>query len=480
MDASELAKIEFGTQSEAKWRALASKALKGADVDVALSSFTDDNVKIAASAPRVIGAKAVFARKHQGWTVAQRVDDPVIERAAQQAKQDIVGGATGLCLVFEGAPNAYGYGLPLAASSISTVLDSISLDGLCLRIEPHPQARTTADWLASYLVSRKVDLTKIQLSLGIDHASNMAASGGLKMTIEALEASLPQSLAGFFASGMPGVLLEADGRVYHNAGASEAQELGAVLSVATTHLRMFERARQPLSYAAAHIGFALSIDQDQFVSIAKLRALRLLWARVLELSNVKQTAAPKIHTETSWRMLTHKDSETNILRSTIAAFAGAIGGADSISVLPHTFCHGLPDPAARRIARNTQLVLKDEAEIGFVDDPVAGSGSIEQLTNDICAAAWCEFQQLEAEGGVLRSLAGNLFQRRISQTAQTRAGDYQNLTRAIVGTTVFPIKGARAVDVLKAAKFQPKVMEVLKCEPLAVIRISQNFEGDAE
>ncbi|TIU81990.1 MAG: methylmalonyl-CoA mutase, partial [Mesorhizobium sp.] len=107
-----------------------------------------------------------------------------------------------------------------------------------------------------------------------------------RMSIEALQASMPQSLAHFFSMGVPGVLLEADGRVFHNAGATEAQELGTMMASAVSYLRMFEEARQPLVYAAPHIGFALSVDQDQFVSMAKVRALRRLWARVQEACSI--------------------------------------------------------------------------------------------------------------------------------------------------------------------------------------------------
>jgi methylmalonyl-CoA mutase len=479
MDASELGHIDFGAQSEAKWRTLAAKALKGADVDAALSSYTDDGIKIEASAARVVGAEPLFARERQGWSVVQRIDDPDVTRAATQAKMDIEGGATGLSLVFEGAPSGYGYGLPLAQATVAAVLDGIALDGLTLRIEPHGEARATADWLASYLASRKANMSKIHLSLGIDHASCLASTGGMKMNIAALEASLPQSLAGFFAAGIRGVLFEADGRVYHDAGASEAQELGAILSVATSHLRMFEKARQPVSYAAEHIGFAVSLDQDQFVSIAKLRALRLLWARVLELSSVEKPVAPKIHAETSWRMLSYKDCETNILRSSIAVFSGAVGGANSLSVLPHTYSHGLPDASARRIARNTHLVLKDESMLGFVDDPVAGSGSIEQLTAALCAAAWAQFQQLESEGGVLRSLAANLFQKRIGAMAEKRSKQYQDNVQSVIGTNVFPIKDERPVTVLSATKHQPKMQAAFNCDVLVPISIVSSF-GSAQ
>jgi methylmalonyl-CoA mutase len=160
-------------------------------------------------------------------------------------------------------------------------------------------------------------------------------------------------------------------------------------------------------------------------------------------------------------------------------FSGAVGGANSLSVLPHTYSHGLPDASARRIARNTHLVLKDESMLGFVDDPVAGSGSIEQLTAALCAAAWAQFQQLESEGGVLRSLAANLFQKRIGAMAEKRSKQYQDNVQSVIGTNVFPIKDERPVTVLSATKHQPKMQAAFNCDVLVPISIVSSF-GSAQ
>lgn len=476
MDATILTQSDFAAQSEASWRLLAAKALKGGNVDSALTSYTDDGLKIAPIMPRNVDARAVFQRAGR-WAICQRVDDVDVQRAASQAREDVAGGATGLSLVFAGAANAFGYGLPASRGAIATVLDPLPLDNLILRIDPHPASRATADWLVEYLRSRGETMSGLRLSLGIDPASSFAHSGYKNMSIEALEASLPQSLAGLFAAGVPGVLLEADGRAYHNAGASEAQELGAILSVAAAHLRMFVEARQPLSYAAAHVGFAVCVDQDQFVSTAKLRALRLLWSRVLELCGVMQAAPVAIHAETSRRMMTRLDVETNILRSTIAAFSAVVGGADSLSVLPYTFSHGLPDAFARRVARNTQLILRDEAHVGLVSDTSSGSGSVDELTSEICAAAWGEFQTIEGEGGMLRSLLGGHYQKRVARTAAARAAAYASGDRAIIGTTTHRLEDERPVVVLDAASVAHSHSGMISCVAMPSIRVAAALEG---
>src|SRR5690606_18508903 len=151
-----------------------------------------------------------------------------------------------------------------------------------------------------------------------------------------------------------------------------------------------------------------------------------------------EPTAGMIHAETSWRMMTRMDPETNILRSTIACFAAATGGADTISVLPHTMTHGLPDPFARRIARNTQLIMADESHLDFAADPASGSGGVEALTDALCEKGWAEFQAIEAEGGILQSLVGNRIQRRIADARAARAKSFDEGHRAIVGTTVYP------------------------------------------
>src|SRR6185312_13433314 len=141
--------------------------------------------------------------------------------------------------------------------------------------------------------------------------------------------------------------------------------LGIMLASAVSHLRLFEEARQALIYAAPHIGFAVSVDQNQFLSIAKVRALRALWARIQQACSIPASPAT-IHAETSFRMMAAMDPETNILRTTIAGFAAAAGGADSISVLPHTIAHGLPTAFARRVARNAQLIMANESHVDHV------------------------------------------------------------------------------------------------------------------
>ncbi|MDN2566378.1 methylmalonyl-CoA mutase family protein [Aquibium sp. A9E412] len=475
MDPSILSDVAFDPVDRARWLALVDKAL-GPDAGYeSLVSRTDDAIAVEPLYERVAGAARVGrVRADADWDAVQRIDDPDPERANRQALDDVAGGATGLTVVFAGAPNAFGYGLPATPEALAAALADVPLGKVRLRIDVHPQSRGSIDWLAELLAARRVDPARTRLSFGIDPAALFAGTGRLRMSIEALKASMPQSLAGFFAMGLPAVLLESDGRVFHNAGASEAQELAAMLASAVSHLRMFEEARQPLVYAAPHIGFALAVDQDLVLSMAKLRALRKLWARVLEACSVEPTATV-LHAETSYRMLTSRDPETNILRNTIAASAAALGGADSLSVLPHTLPHGLPDGFARRLARNTQLVLAEESHLGFVADPGAGAGGLEALTEALCEAAWSEFTRIEAEGGVLRSLEAGRIQERVEATRRERLAAYAGGDRHIVGTTIYPLDTERPVSTLEAERMPMPSDGTVFCRQLTAERLDEGL-----
>ena len=444
----------------ADWQKLAEKALKGASLDSLHTQF--QNIAIAPLYAPHKNAAPVF-QKQSGWSICQRIDDVDPIRAASQALTESTDGADSITLLFEGGQGAYGYGLPSSREAMESALAGLDLSKIALRIDAHPRIRRSADWLADFLSSENIAPRGV--TLGIDYATILGHSGRLGMSLEALRASMGPSMAGFFALGVPGTLLEADGRAYHNAGATIAQELGAMLSASLEHFRMFKQARQPLVSGVSQIGFATSTDQNFLISIAKLRALHILWRKLQQSCAIENTSLARIHVETSRLMLQSQDCGSNILRNTIAVNAAALGGVSSISVLPHTLPLGLPDPFARRIARNIQLIARDEAHLGDVSDVAAGSGAIEAMTDRICEASWAEFQRLENEGGILESLRDNHFQTRIAKEARKAVGN----DKTIIGVTKFQASKARDVTLLNAERREPKFEVAFNCTKLEPI-----------
>ncbi len=247
--------------------------------------------------------------------------------------------------------------------------------------------------------------------------------------------------------GFTGPFAAADARVIHNAGGSEAQELAFALASALAYLRALETHGVSLDDARRMIFFRLSADADQFLTIAKFRAIRKLWARVEEACGLAPRPA-FVSAETAWRMMTQRDPNVNMLRVTIAAFAAGLGGADAVTVLPFTCALGLPDEFARRIARNTQLILLEESNLAKVADPAAGSGGIENLTDQLCAASWKIFQEIEAAGGAATALEADLIQTKVADVRKAREAAVATRKDALTGTSGFPDLSEAPVAIL--------------------------------
>ena len=241
----------------------------------------------------------------------------------------------------------------------------------------------------------------------------MAARGATPLPWRDIVPIFTSAIADLAGQGFRGPFAPADGRVIHDAGGSEAQELAYVLAVAVAYLRVLEASGIALDDARRMVFFRLAADADQFLTLAKFRALRKLWARVEEACGLPPGPA-FVAADTAWRMMTRRDPWVNLLRTTMAVFAAGLGGANSITVLPFTAARGLPDRFARRLARNTQLILLEESNLAKVADPAAGAGGIEDLTDQLCGAAWALFQEIEAAGGAAAALEGGLIQRKVA------------------------------------------------------------------
>jgi methylmalonyl-CoA mutase len=277
--------------------------------------------------------------------------------------------------------------------------------------------------------------------------------------------------------GFKGPFALADGRAIHDAGGSEAQELAFALAVAVACLRALEAGSIALDVASAAISFRLVADADQFLTMAKFRALRLLWARIEESCGLRPRPI-FIAAETAWRMLTQRDPYVNMLRATMATFSAGLAGADSICVLPHTLALGLPDAFARRAARNTQLVLLEESNLAKVADPAAGSGGIEALTHELCEAAWILFQEIEKAGGVFAALQQNLIQHKVAATRAVRETNIARRKEVLTGASEFPNLHEAQVAVLDAEPIAlaPYGEAKITFDALAPMRLAAPFE----
>jgi methylmalonyl-CoA mutase len=469
---------EFPSASEADWRKLVDAALKGGSFE-RLKSRTYDRLTIEPLYSPAREARSVAGRPGgTAWSVMQRVDHPDPAAANAQAREDLEGGATGLMLVFAGSVSANGFGLEANTTALARVLDEIDLPRFVVDLNLSPPTRHMARELAALIKARGIGAAAIDLRFSLNPIGGFAVSGRSPQTWEKLAPYFGACVVQFAADGFRGPFAVADGRVIHNAGGSEAQELAFALGSAVTYLRALEQGGMAPQHAYEAIYFRLTADDDQFLTMAKFRAMRKLWARVATAAGLSPKAAI-VTAEIAWRMLTRRDAYGNILRSTIAVAAAGLGGADAVTVLPHTAPLGLPDGFARRVARNMQLVLLEESNLARVADPAAGSGAFEALTEQLCLAAWSQFQEIERAGGIWPALESELVQ---GNVAAVRAARQQTLARGkeiLTGINAYPDIAETPPAVLEVAA---RVMTSdepasVTASPLPRLRLAEPFEA---
>jgi methylmalonyl-CoA mutase len=225
--------------------------------------------------------------------------------------------------------------------------------------------------------------------------------------------------------------------VWHQAGGSAREELGYTLATAAAYWRALAEAGWPLEQAADAIQFVLTADADLFLTIAKFRAMRALWARAMEAAGIAPKAPPLI-AEMAFRIITEREPQLNLLRATAAAFGAVIGGAEGVLLIPFNTRHGTPDAFSRRLARNTQLILQEETHLGRVADAAGGSWYVEHLTHEFAEKAWNEFRRVERAGGLLPALEKGIVARALMDVSMRRAINLGNNIDKITGISTFP------------------------------------------
>ncbi len=254
-------------------------------------------------------------------------------------------------------------------------------------------------------------------------------------------ADLPATVAKLTGHGGGVRAITVDGPAFHNLGSSAAWELAGSIAAAVAYLRLLSDGGVATPDALRQISFRYAADDDQFMTIAKLRVARQMWARVAEVVGAQDAGAARIHAVTSLPMMTQRDPWVNMLRTTLAAFSAGVGGADTVQVLPFDAAipgglDGTSTSFARRIARNTQLLLLEESHIGQVLDPAGGSWFVEDLTGQLAEQAWAHFQDIEARGGFVA--ARDYIAAQIAEVAARRSDDIAHRRTAITGVNEFP------------------------------------------
>ncbi|MGW0568259.1 methylmalonyl-CoA mutase family protein [Streptomyces tauricus] len=356
-----------------------------------------------------------------GWGVRQR--HTTADGAAVLA--DLENGVSSLWLVVgEG-------GFPV--SSLAQALEGVLLDLAPVVLDAGRDTEPAARELLRLYEERGVAEDAVRGSLGADPLGHEARSG------EALDFAPVAALARRCAEEYPGLrALTMDALPYHEAGGSAAQELGASLATGVAYLRELTEAGLTAEQACGQLEFRYAATADQFLTIAKLRAARRLWARVAEVCGAPRAGAQVQHAVTSPVMMSRRDPWVNMLRTTIATLAAGVGGADAVTVLPFDHALGQPDAFARRIARNTSTILVEESHLARVIDPAGGSWYVERLTDELAHAGWEFFQHIEGLGGQAAALRSGRLGEDLARTWEARSAKLATRREPITGVSEFP------------------------------------------
>ncbi|SDJ60563.1 methylmalonyl-CoA mutase subunit beta [Streptomyces indicus] len=358
-----------------------------------------------------------------GWDVRQRHAQPDPAKANEALLGDLENGVTSLWLtVGEG-------GLPV--DGLARALDGVYLDLAPVVLDAGAQFPEAARELLRLHAERGTPASEVRGSLGGDPLGYEARTGR-EQDFAPVIAYIRERSGEF-----PGLrALTVDALPYHEAGASAGQELGASMATAVAYLRELTAAGVSAEAAVGQLEFRYAATADQFLTIAKFRAARRLWARVAEVCGT--AGAQRQHAVTSSVMMSRRDPWVNMLRTTVATLAAGVGGAESVTVLPFDHALGLPDAFARRIARNTSTILLEESHLARVIDPAGGSWYVEQLTDQLAHAGWEFFQEIERAGGQAAALRSGLLRERIAETWSVRSRKLATRKEPITGVSEFP------------------------------------------
>lgn len=459
---------EFPATGYDEWRAAAEAALKGGSFEKKLITRTHEGIELqpmyraedAAGLPHMgsLPGFAPFVRGTQAlgyrqapWGVSQELMNPTPESFNQALRADLERGQTVVnmrldlaTLLGEDAdaakPDLVGKG-GLSVSSLgdlSAALDGVDLEQTPLFIETGASGLPLLSMVLAMLDKQSRSTAKLKGCIGSDPLGELAGSGRLPRSLGGAYEDMAQltQWAAAAAPDLQTVLVR--GHPYHDGGGNAVQELAFTLATGVEYLRELQTRGLTLDQAAPRMCFAFSLGSNLFMEIAKLRAARLLWAKIVAAFDGGEDAQKmRIHVRTSGWNKTLYDPNVNMLRATTEAFSGVLGGCDSLHIGPVDEIAQVPSDFSRRVARNTHTVLREEAGLTRAIDPAGGSWYVENLTDTVAAKAWDLFREVEKQGGMTAALNAGFPQDQVAAVSDQRAKAYAQRRNVFVGTNMY-------------------------------------------
>ena len=458
----------FPDATEAEWLASVDKVLKGRGIE-SITRKTVDGLAIhplyresdfdSATDPRGTPGKAPYLRgataapdRFMPWDIRQAFAHPSPAATHEELLRDLERGVMSVEIKLD-CTGAHGIQIT-TLDDLRTALKGLRADIATIALDHGGGSGVTAATLLGLWGQEQDSPASLKLDFNMDPLGCLARTGVLKGGLNLAFARLSAAATALGEAYPEAGLIRIDARMVHEAGGSDAQELAALIASAVDTLRRLDN-RTDISALIPRMSFALALDGNYGLGVAKLRAARRLWARILDAMD-QQAVPMRLQAVSSGRMLTRYDAWTNMLRNTAAAFAGAVGGADILTIRPFNEALGIPEELGRRIARNTQIIAMEESQLGRVADPTGGAWFTETFADDLAEAAWKEFQTIEAEGGYAETLVSGAFQKRIADVREARAKDIAKRKVPITGVSEFPLLDEITAPIADMPKVTPK------------------------
>jgi methylmalonyl-CoA mutase len=458
----------FAPADAAAWRQAAEKTLKGAPFEKRLltklyegfhlqpiygasDTATLPHVGALPGLPPYVRGTSALGYLIRPWEVAQELPYPTAEAVNQAAREDLPRGLTALNVPLDRATLLGLDPDPAPAESVgqggaslthcedlATLFEGILPAQTPLQLAAGASALPVAALVLAAAERHGVAPDGLQGCIGADPLGALASLGALPGSLERAY-DLMAAQTAWAATNAPRLrTIEVALHPYHDGGASAVQDLAFGLATGVAYLRAMQARGLAVDLVAPRLQFAFSIGASFFIEIARLRAARLLWARVVAaFGGGEQAQKLRIHGRTSAWTKTCSDAHNNMLRATAEAFAGVMGGCDSLHVSPFDEAVGLPDEFSRRIARNVQVILAQECNFFRLVDPAGGAAAVETLTDQIAREAWALFQTIEGQGGMAAALTAGFPQAQVAATRTERLNAIALRREVIVGANMY-------------------------------------------
>lgn len=458
---------EFSKATYEDWRQAIDKMLKGSSFEKKLITKTYENIELQpiycqentenlphinsmpGVTPYLRGSK-LLGHIQDSWDIAQEIlyTDP--KQFNHALHVDMQRGQNAINLIFDHATmlgidanqmhQDYSQnGLSISSlDHLVTALDGINIESVPIFMHTTTSALAITAFLFA-LLKKQGKLSKIRGTIGMDPLGQLVSYGYLPGELTDYYAIIAQ-LINWTRQNTPDLrVLTVHGDPYHNGGASVTQELAFVLATAVEYLRVMQQYNLDIKKLVPSFHFAMSVGSNFFMEIAKFRAARLLWAKIVkECGGSENLQTMCIHARTSHWNKTIYDQHVNLLRSTTEALASVIAGCDSLHVSAFDELSKIPDTFSRRIARNTQIIIREETQVTKTIDPAGGSWYIESLTASVAKEAWDIFRKIEELGGMYKALCTGWPQKQVADTAEKRALHIAKRKDIFVGTNMYP------------------------------------------